>query len=80
MGWPMGSRKGTHPAASSARLGIGKRIFFLHGRRTQDLFQAIQAHGGEAGQLISIFKWSFIWPEGGRIELSAGVVDLVDKI
>jgi CxxC motif-containing protein (DUF1111 family) len=36
--------------------GIGKRIFFLHDRPTQDLFQAIQAHGGEAGQVISNFN------------------------
>jgi CxxC motif-containing protein (DUF1111 family) len=36
--------------------GIGQRIFFLHDGRTNDLLQAILAHGGEAGQVISNFK------------------------
>jgi CxxC motif-containing protein (DUF1111 family) len=36
--------------------GIGQRIFFLHDGRTKDLLQAIQAHGGEATQVISMFN------------------------
>jgi len=36
--------------------GIGQRIFFLHDGRTKDLLQAIEAHGGEATRVISIFN------------------------
>ena len=30
--------------------GLGQRIFFLHDRRTQDLVQAIQAHGSNGNR------------------------------
>jgi hypothetical protein len=36
--------------------GVGRRIFFLHDGRSKDLLQAILAHGGEAGRVISNFN------------------------
>jgi len=36
--------------------GLGKRTFFLHDGRTNDLMQAIGAHGGEASTVIGDFN------------------------
>ena len=36
--------------------GLGKRIHFLHDGRTNDLMQAILAHGGEATTVIGEFS------------------------
>jgi CxxC motif-containing protein (DUF1111 family) len=36
--------------------GLGQRLFFLHDGSTEDLVDAIIAHGGEADRVIKNFK------------------------
>jgi CxxC motif-containing protein (DUF1111 family) len=36
--------------------GVGQRLFFLHDGRTDDLVEAINAHGGEAARVINNFN------------------------
>ena len=36
--------------------GVGQRVFFLHDGRTNDIVEAIRAHGGEATRVINNFN------------------------